>query len=204
MFREFTLRSAAANMLHLKPFNFSYTFGTGAGFRTVHHTGNYHSDDVGQSQLTAERSRSQTEYRQHNYPLHFYRTASASKPFRRRNRQHRVSARPVRSQRTNAQATQMTAVFWIETVQVHILVGPLAVGQQFAVEPARVVPGQRVPTFSGIAPYDVDMPRKLTVTFTQIQYTQTVLLNFNGLTWPHVSVNTLVPADDIPVPASAW
>jgi hypothetical protein len=104
----------------------------------------------------------------------------------------------------NAQATQMTAVFWIETVQVDILVGPLTVGQQFAVKPARVVPGQRVPTFSGIAPFDVDMPRKLTVKFTQIQYTQTVLLNFSGLTWPHVSVNTLVPADDIPVPASAW
>ena len=104
----------------------------------------------------------------------------------------------------NAQATKMTAVFWIETVQVDILVGPLTQGQQFAVQPTRVVPGQRVPTFSGIAPVDVDVPRKLTVTFTQIQYTQTVLLNFNGLTWPHVSVNTLVPADDIVVPASAW
>jgi hypothetical protein len=104
----------------------------------------------------------------------------------------------------NAQATKMTAVFWIETVQVDILVGPLTIGQQFAVEPAKVVPGQRMPTFSGIAPFDVDVPRTLTVTYTQIQYTQTVLLNFNGLTWPHVSVNTLVPADDIPVPASAW
>ena len=77
-------------------------------------------------------------------------------------------------------------------------------GQQFVAKPARVVPGQRVPTFSGIAPLDVPTPRKLTVKFTQIQYTQTVLLNFNGLTWPHVSVNTLVPADDIVVPPSAW
>jgi hypothetical protein len=48
------------------------------------------------------------------------------------------------------------------------------------------------------------MPRKLTVHFTQIQYTQTVMLNFATLTWPHVSVNTLVPADDIVVPESAW
>jgi hypothetical protein len=31
-----------------------------------------------------------------------------------------------------------------------------------------------------------------------------ILLNFNTLTWPHVSVNTLVPADDTVVPASAW
>jgi hypothetical protein len=66
------------------------------------------------------------------------------------------------------------------------------------------VPGQRVPTFSVTPPFDLDMPREITVTFTQIQYTQTVLLNFAGLTWPHVSVNTLVPADDIVVPPSVW
>jgi len=104
----------------------------------------------------------------------------------------------------NAQTVQMTAIFWIETVEVDIEVGPLTVGQQFAVKPAKVVTGQTVPTFAGIAPYDVDMPRKLTVTYTQIQYTQLVLLNFNKLTWPHVSVNTLVPADDIAVPPSVW
>jgi len=28
-------------------------------------------------------------------------------------------------------------------------------------------------------------------TYLQLQYTQTVLLNFNGLSWPHVSVATL-------------
>jgi hypothetical protein len=27
--------------------------------------------------------------------------------------------------------------------------------------------------------------------FLQLQYSQTVLLNFNGLSWPHVSVATL-------------
>jgi hypothetical protein len=104
----------------------------------------------------------------------------------------------------NAQATKMTAVFWIETVEEVIEVPPLKVGQQFAVKGSATAPGQRVPTFSGIAPFDSDVPRKITVQFNQIQYTQTVLLNFNGLTWPHVSVNTLVPADDIVVPASAW
>ena len=30
------------------------------------------------------------------------------------------------------------------------------------------------------------------------------MLNFNGLTWPHVSVATLVPADAIPIPTSFW
>jgi hypothetical protein len=30
----------------------------------------------------------------------------------------------------------------------------------------------------------------------QLQYTQRVLLNFNGLSWPHVSVATLLKEDD--------
>jgi hypothetical protein len=30
------------------------------------------------------------------------------------------------------------------------------------------------------------------------------MLNFKGLTWPHVSVNTPVLADDIVVPRSVW
>jgi hypothetical protein len=51
----------------------------------------------------------------------------------------------------NADAPQVTAIFWIETVK----------GENG--EPD----------------------------FLQLQYTQTVLLNFNGLTWPHVSVATL-------------
>ncbi|HJS85192.1 MAG TPA: heme-binding protein [Acetobacteraceae bacterium] len=50
----------------------------------------------------------------------------------------------------NADAAQMTAIFWIETVEEH-----------------------------GKPPYH------------QLQYTQTVLLNFAGLSWPHVSVATL-------------
>jgi hypothetical protein len=105
----------------------------------------------------------------------------------------------------NAQAVQMTAVFWIETVEEVILVPPMHVGgPPFAVKAKASIPGQRVPTFSVTAPFDTDMPRELTVHFTQIQYTQTVNLNFKGLTWPHVSVNTLVPADHIIVPASAW
>jgi hypothetical protein len=105
----------------------------------------------------------------------------------------------------NAQATQMRAVFWIETVEEVILIPPMHVGgPPFAVRGRPSVPGQRVPTFSVTAPFDTDTPRELTVHFTQIQYSQTVLLNFAGLTWPHVSVNTLVPARDIIVPASAW
>jgi hypothetical protein len=52
--------------------------------------------------------------------------------------------------KANADAAQMTATFWIETVE----------------EPGKPP-------------------------FLQLQYTQTVLLNFNTLSWPHVSVATL-------------
>lgn len=51
----------------------------------------------------------------------------------------------------NAQATQLDAIFWIETVK-------QADGS----------------------------------TFLQLQYTQTVILNFLGINWPHISVATLV------------
>ena len=52
----------------------------------------------------------------------------------------------------NAEAAQMTAIFWIEQVQ---------------------APGGKPP-------------------FLQLQYTQNVLLNFAGLSWPHITVATLV------------
>jgi hypothetical protein len=50
----------------------------------------------------------------------------------------------------------------------------------------------------------VPAPRTLTVTSVQIQYSQTVNLNFKNLSWPHVSVATLVPADPVNIPDSAW
>src|ERR1017187_4310285 len=105
----------------------------------------------------------------------------------------------------NAQSTQMTAVFWIETVEETIEGPTYHVGHPpFRIKASRSVQGQRVATFSITPPFDLDKPRKIKVRFTQIQYTQTVLLNFATLTWPHASVNTLVPADDIVVPASVW
>jgi hypothetical protein len=104
----------------------------------------------------------------------------------------------------NAQATQMTAIFWIETVEEVLHVPELDAGETFEIKATPSVPGQRVPTFSVTPPFDLDEPRDITVHFTQIQYTQTVMLNFATLTWPHVSVNTLVPEDPIPVPDSVW
>lgn len=105
----------------------------------------------------------------------------------------------------NAQALQMTAVFWIETVEETILVPPFRPGQPPHIISAKPsAPGQSVATFSVHPPIALNAPREIIVRFNQIQYTQTVFLNFNTLTWPHVSVNTLVPAIDIVVPPSVW
>ena len=106
----------------------------------------------------------------------------------------------------NANAVQMSAIFWIETVEytLHIPVfypgqqplflepehpfGPHAVRPTFLVEPTKPIPD----------PIDIKVQSQ------QIQYTQFVLLNFKGLSWPHVSVATLVPSDPIPVSPSVW
>jgi hypothetical protein len=99
----------------------------------------------------------------------------------------------------NAQALKMEAVFWIETVEFTIEIPVFEPGRPPLVIPAQTgAEGQPVPEFL------VTAPRTITVTATQIQYSQQVFLNFNGLIWPHVSVATLVPASPIPFPASAW
>ena len=105
----------------------------------------------------------------------------------------------------NADATQLSATFWIETVQYEIEVPVMPYGA-----PPRRIPaptgeaGQPVPVFLVDPPYEITVPRRITVTTTQIQYSQRVLLVFNHLIWPHISVATLVPEAPIPIPPSAW
>jgi hypothetical protein len=105
----------------------------------------------------------------------------------------------------NANATQMSATFWIETVEYTIEVPPTPYGN-----PPRRIPaptgeaGQPVPTFLVDPPFEITEPRHITISTTQIQYTQRVLLVFAGLVWPHVSVATLVPNDPILIPRAAW
>lgn len=105
----------------------------------------------------------------------------------------------------NANAVQMEATFWIEEVQHTIEVPIFKPGQ-----PAMKIPapspnaGAQVPTFVVQPPLEIRTPKSITVTSTQIQYSQTVFLNFAGLTWPHVSCATLIPTTPLPVPASVW
>lgn len=105
----------------------------------------------------------------------------------------------------NAQTLQMTAQFWISTVEHTIIVPIINPGDPpVTVRPEATVLGHLVPAFILDPPFPIPEPRPITVTSTQIQYSQIVMLNFNGLTWPHVSVATLVPAEPIRVPPSVW
>jgi hypothetical protein len=104
----------------------------------------------------------------------------------------------------NANAVQMTATFWIETVEHKIKVPVFRPGQPPVKIAAAARPGQIAPVFLVQPPREIPEPITITVTSTQIQYSQIVFLNFAGLTWPHVSVGTLTPTTEQPVPPSAW
>jgi len=105
----------------------------------------------------------------------------------------------------NANAVKMTATFWIETVEHKIVIPPFKPGQAaLKIEATAPKAGLPVPSFHALPPHEIPKPITITVFSTQIQYSQVVFLNFAGLTWPHVSVATLVPSDPIPVPSTAW
>lgn len=98
----------------------------------------------------------------------------------------------------NANAIQMTATFWIETVSEQITVPACSPDQPVIVQGSTGA-GNPVASFAVTPATEITADTQIDVTYTQIQYTQTVFLNFNGLTWPHVSVATLVPNDPIPI-----
>jgi hypothetical protein len=103
----------------------------------------------------------------------------------------------------NAQIPQMASFFWIETVQHTLTVPSWTPGQPPLAIPAPSTSGP-APVFLVTPPTAVTQPRKIKATSTQIQYSQKVILNFNGILWPHVSVGTLVPDALIPVSPSQW
>ncbi|KAL8788276.1 MAG: hypothetical protein Q9195_007373 [Heterodermia aff. obscurata] len=113
------------------------------------------------------------------------------------------------TKKPNAEAVQMNATFWISevshklTIPVHALgQGPLEIK---APSPVAGAPdGFQAPSFIVDPPAAITAPKTITVTSTQIQYSQTVILNFAPLSWPHVSVATLIPKDPIKVPSSVF
>ncbi|OAP56948.1 hypothetical protein AYL99_09060 [Fonsecaea erecta] len=108
----------------------------------------------------------------------------------------------------NAQATLMCATFWIETVQYEITVPAWKPGHPALLIPGPVPAGNTsgvpTPTFLVQPPHEITVPTTISVTATQIQYSQLVNLVFAGLIWPHASLATLVPQSPVPVPASAF
>lgn len=105
----------------------------------------------------------------------------------------------------NAQTAQLTATFWIETVQHTVQLPVFGPGQTSITLPSPVGAAAAVTRqFVLTPPIPITVPRTITFTTKQIQYSQTVFLNFNGLRWPHVSVATLTPAGPATVPPTAW
>jgi hypothetical protein len=103
----------------------------------------------------------------------------------------------------NANTIQMTATFWIEEVEHRIVLPVSQPGKPVLLRPQN--PGLHSPTFNLPGPpKPIPEERIITVTSTQIQYSQTVFLNFGPLTWPHVSVATLTPKQPLNLPPSVW
>jgi hypothetical protein len=105
---------------------------------------------------------------------------------------------------SNANAFQMDAVFWIETVVYDVQVPEMPAGTPPVVlDPVQKGSVPLVPSFVASIPF---VPGKgfaggtVKVATTQIQYSQKVMLDFAGLTWPHVSVASLVPANSVEIP----
>jgi hypothetical protein len=93
----------------------------------------------------------------------------------------------------------MQATFWIETVEHTVFIGPVKPGDPPV--PVPLGPPGQPPRRIMVKPLvGVPKPTPVTFRFTQIQYSQTVILNFNGLAWPHVSVATLVSTAPISTP----
>jgi hypothetical protein len=114
---------------------------------------------------------------------------------------------PASDPEPNAQAMLMKATFWIETVIYQISVPPMSAGDA----PLVLSPVQTNSQVPLVPKFLVSIPfvegKKfaggiITMSTTQIQYSQEVILSFTKVCWPHVSVASLVPADPIPVPAS--
>ena len=111
----------------------------------------------------------------------------------------------------NANAIEMDATFWIETVTSTITMpASTSFNHQFplylrpAFKPLDGSPAPPLPTFEVTPPEKGTKPIVVDVTYTQIQYAQIVYLRFAGLVWPHASVATLVPKEPVVVEDKAF
>ena len=89
----------------------------------------------------------------------------------------------------NAHAVSMTVDYWVETVAKNILIK----AGQSQEQTIRVVSDAGIPGPLFVIPPTTSLKKDTNkrVTWTQLQYSQNVLLNFSELSWPHISVATL-------------
>lgn len=102
----------------------------------------------------------------------------------------------------NARAFSMEATFWINTVEHEIEVPRFKPGTgvtafKITAPPPHV--GRPQVTFKIEPKEEITSKKKMTVHSTEIQYSQCIIPDFGPLSWPHVSVATLVPTGEIPV-----
>jgi hypothetical protein len=97
----------------------------------------------------------------------------------------------------NANAVTVTCRYWISVVQVEVTVPPTN-HSKIEVTPPRPenTPNGVTyvhPTFIIALKHPLIVPTPVIVQYVQIQYAQNVTLDFGPLSWPHVSVATLIP-----------
>ncbi|KAF5563233.1 hypothetical protein FNAPI_2733 [Fusarium napiforme] len=93
----------------------------------------------------------------------------------------------------NANAVDVTTQYWVSKIRTKVELDPsMSVGQ--TVSPASQGPRDAVPEFYIDENVEIASSKKtVTVAYDQLQYSQMVMLDFNGLKWPHVTVATLAP-----------
>lgn len=97
----------------------------------------------------------------------------------------------------NANAVKVTCRYWVSVIRVDIIVPPTS-HSKIEVRPERHPETPKGvdydhPTFIIPLTRPLAEPRPISVEYVQIQYAQNVTLDFGPLSWPHVSVATLIP-----------
>jgi hypothetical protein len=106
-----------------------------------------------------------------------------------------VTTIPGANDSPNGHAPFMKSRFWVELVAYTVRVPKLTTQTTLLLRPTMPVDSTApTPVFAITTPSGgVLVAKDITVPGIQIQYSQTVNLSFAKLTWPHVSVATLVP-----------
>ncbi|KAM0304444.1 hypothetical protein HYE67_001883 [Fusarium culmorum] len=104
-----------------------------------------------------------------------------------------ASTATVQARSGNANSVKVTAQYWLSKIRttIDLPVVDIKVDKKKTVSPASSGPRDAVPKF--VVDMNVPASKTVNIEYTQIQYSQTVVLDFNGLSWPHVTVGTLAP-----------